>query len=152
MAENMSISEQERKAVLDNLLVKHKAQPVGSGYIDIIVMRENYKDFAKDLIGNGFRIYAISWWEYVDKVGKSNTYGMGGPRSRFYDGWFAETCMDIDKLPIEDHSKNKLSIVIDLVENKVLGEIDGKLISYKNCLSLTPAFWIKVNKNWKNVR
>jgi hypothetical protein len=148
----MKISEQERKITLDSLLAKYKAQPVGYGYIDVIVMRENYKDFAKELIANGFEISAISWWEYVDSVGKPSSYGMGGPSSWFYSGWFAEVGIDIDDLPTKDVSKNKLSIIVDVVENKVLGEIDGNLINYKNSPSLMPAFWIKVNKDWKNVR
>jgi len=44
------------KEILDELLLKHKAQPVGQGYIDIIVMRENFKLFLKDLLDNNFII------------------------------------------------------------------------------------------------
>ncbi len=148
----MRNSEVNKKAVLDNLLFRYKAQPVGSGYIDIIVMRENFEPFAKELIENGFDIDAISWWEYVDDIGKSNSYGYGGPRSLFYPGWFAETCTETDEVPNVENPEGKLAVVINIVENKVLGEYGEKIITYKNCSSLTPAFWLRVDEEWKNVQ
>jgi hypothetical protein len=51
------------KKILDDILQKHKAQPVGHSYIDIIVSRDNYRDFVSDLVTNGFKIESISWWE-----------------------------------------------------------------------------------------
>jgi hypothetical protein len=44
------------KETLDKLLRLHKAQPVGNGYIDIIVKHETYKSFIVDLITYGFKI------------------------------------------------------------------------------------------------
>jgi hypothetical protein len=148
----MRNSQVERKAVLDHLLLRYKAQPVGSGYIDVIVMRENYKSFAKELIKVGFDIDAVSWWEYIDDTEKPNSYGYGGPRSHFYPGWFAETCTDTDEIPNVETPEGKLAAVIDVVENKVLGEYGKNIITYKTCPSLTPAFWLKVDEEWKHVQ
>ena len=109
------------KIILDNLLNKHKAQPVGNGYIDIIVSRSNYKELASELIENDFLINAISWWEYVSNPEGSNTYGMGGPFSIFYEGWFAETG------EIDECSENRIGFleqIIELVENKELGDFE----------------------------
>ena len=135
------------KEYLDELLDEHKAQAVGSGYIDIIVSRENYQEFAKALLESGFVIEAISWWEYIESRDQPNTYGMGGPASKFYDGWFAETCTEVDEVPL---SNDVLEQIIALVEDKVLGDYDGHLLSFKNTSSLTPAFWLKVDESWKN--
>jgi len=135
------------KEILDDLLDKYKAQPVGSGYIDIIVSRENYQAFAKAILESGFVIEAISWWEYLEDMDQPNTYGMGGPASKFYDGWFAETCTKIDEVP---SSTDVLNQIIELVEGKELGEYEGHLVSFKNTNSLTPAFWLKVDESWKN--
>ena len=135
------------KARLDGLLEEYKAQPVGDGYIDIIVSRENYQPFAKALIESGFFIEAISWWEYIENIEAPNSYGMGGPRSRFYQGRFAETCTDVDDVP---HSNNILDAVIEIVEGKVLGEYDREQVNFKKTKSLTPAFWLKVDKSWKS--
>lgn len=66
----------------------HKAQPVGHGYIVIIVSREKYCSFIRDLIENGFTIRSISWWEWCPN-GKANEYGLDGPESNFYKGWSA---------------------------------------------------------------
>ncbi|MFC3700005.1 hypothetical protein ACFOND_00010 [Reinekea marina] len=135
------------KVRLDGLLEEYKAQPVGDGYIDIIVSREKYHSFAKAIIESGILIEAISWWEYIENVNAPNTYGMGGPCSRFYQGWFAETCTDVDEVP---HSTNSLAAIAEMVEGKVLGEHDGEEVSFKKIKSLTPAFWLKVDKSWKS--
>lgn len=135
------------KARLDELLEEYKAQPVGNGYIDIIVSRENYRSFAKTLIESGFIIEAISWWEYLENIDSPNSYGMGGPRSRFYPGWFAETCADIDDV---QHSSNILAAVVEIVEGKVLGEFEREQVTFKKTKSLTPAFWLKVDESWKS--
>ncbi|MDC0535816.1 hypothetical protein OAO18_08420 [Francisellaceae bacterium] len=135
------------KPRLDGLLEEYKAQPVGDGYIDIIVSRQNYRSFAKAIIENGFIIEAISWWEYLEDNDAPNTYGMGGPRSTFCPGWFAETCTGVDEVP---RSNDALAKIVEIVEGKVLGEYGGKQVSFKKTQSLTPAFWIKVDESWKS--
>jgi hypothetical protein len=138
------------KEDLDLLLDKYKAQPVGHGYIDIIVSRDNYKEFAKALIYGGFRIDAVSWWEYLPSHDMETTYGMGGPRSLFYSGWFAETSTELDDIVFTGNPESNLNVVINLVENKVLGIGYEKKISYQETPTLTPAFWLKVDESWRN--
>ena len=137
------------KARLDGLLEEYKAQPVGDGYIDIIVSRENYRPFAKALIESGFLIEAVSWWEYLENTDTPTSYGMGGPRSRFYPVWFAEIYTDIDDVP---HTSNVFAAVVEIVEGKVLGEYGGEQVSFKKTKSLTPAFWLKVDESWKSTQ
>ncbi|QKQ26679.1 hypothetical protein [Candidatus Reidiella endopervernicosa] len=145
-------SKVQRKEILDKLLRKYKAQPVGSGYIDIIVMRDKYKCLAEELFRNGFIVRAISWWEYIDDVNIPNSYGMGGPVCRFYDGKFAETCSDIDELPKGMFTDKSIGDLVNHVETKILGEYEGKVVSYKATPSLTPAFWLDMDNDWKNIQ
>ncbi|WP_434353712.1 hypothetical protein VH441_01425 [Psychrobacter sp. HD31] len=134
------------KKVLDKLLLKYKAQPVGSSYIDIIVSRLNYQKFIKEILENKYKIRAISWWEYIPDIDTPNTYGMCGPTSKFYDGKFAEAPYQIDDIEETKTDKD----IINLIENKVLCEYHNEIISFKNTQSLTPAIWLDVDKKWKS--
>ena len=144
--------DESRKGKLDQLLEAHKAQPVGTGYIDVIVQRDNYRALAHDLLTNDFEIEAISWWEYIEDSNQPPSYAIGGPKSRFYEGWFAETCTDLDELSTTGSATSALAQVVATIENKVLGEYAGKLVSFKATRSLTPAFWLKVDEAWRNVQ
>ena len=143
---------QSSKDDLDRLLEEYKAQAVGSGYIDIIVSRSNYRSFAKALIDHGFQIDAVSWWEYLADTNMRNSYGMGGPTSRFYPGWFSEVGGDIDEIQNSGDAEGDLNAVVSLVETKVLGVYDGKLIGFQETSSLTPSFWLGVDESWRNAQ
>jgi hypothetical protein len=138
------------KTKLDNLLEKHKAQPVGHGYIDIIVSRDNYKDFISDLVTNGYKIESVSWWEWCGEK-KENEYGLGGPESVFYKGWFSEIPVHVDDFSFSTDT-GKESII-----QEVLNKIETKRISFSNETVtfkennwLTPAIWLDVPDDWRN--
>lgn len=137
----------QTKKRLDDLLVEYKAQPVGNGYVDVIVSRENYLRFAKALIENGFIIESISWWEHLEEMSSQPKHGLRGPESTYYSGWFSELCCDLDEVPV---SQNPLSVLLEAVDGKVFGMHETELVSFKNTKSLTPAFWIKIDDDWKN--
>ncbi|MEL6951038.1 MAG: hypothetical protein AAGM16_13090 [Pseudomonadota bacterium] len=132
------------RSQLDGLISRHKAQPVGSGHIDIIVPRNGYRNFAQDLIHLGVSITAVSWWEYVPSCAQPNSYGMGGPPSEFFEGWFVE-CGDVDDVPQAEDSSMHLRAVVELVESKDLGFRGGPSISFAGTTSLRPAFWLNVD-------
>lgn len=138
------------KDKLDSLLEKHLAQPVGHGYIDIIVSRDLYKSFAKDVLELGINIKSISWWEYIESQDEEGKYGLGGPTSKFFPGWFSELTIDVDDIDIYETYTLKLDVIVDLIENKEIEFADGEKISYKKHKFLTPAFWLEVPNNWRN--
>jgi len=79
--------------MIDNLLAKYKVQPVGKGYIDCIVTMENVKDFINELSFNNILVTGVSWWCHHTKENDKKynyEYGMGGPKSTYYEGWFSE--------------------------------------------------------------
>jgi hypothetical protein len=138
------------KTILDNIIEKHKAQPVGHGYIDIIVSRENYKDFISDLVTTGYKIESVSWWEWCDER-KENKYGLGGPESIFYKGWFAEIPVPLDDFSFskDTNKENIIKEVLNKIETKTISFPD-KIVTFNGNSWLTPAIWLDVSDEWKN--
>lgn len=138
------------KLNLDKIIKRHKAQPVGHGYIDIIVSRDTYKDFISDIVSNDYKIDSISWWEWCPD-NKKCQYGLGGPESIFYEGWFSEIPINVDdlKLPTYLNHKRKINAILSLIETKVISLAEKQLTFYNNQW-LTPAIWLDVPDEWRN--
>lgn len=138
------------KTVLDIILEKHKAQPVGHGYIDIIISRQNYKDFIYDLVTNGFKITSVSWWEWCE--GKNeNEHGLGGPESIFYKGWFSEIPVEVDdfNFSVDTTNENVLRDILNKIEAKTISFSD-ETVTFDESNWLTPAIWLDVPEDWRN--
>ena len=131
------------KKELDKILILYKVQTVGNGYTDIIVRRENVQQLVEFLILNGIRIYRITWWEYVDNKSKPGKFGMGGPISRYDEGWFSELCFGDDEI-----SKNTVKEIMKIIENKEITFFDGERIIYRRDEFLTPALCLDVPSEW----
>lgn len=138
------------KAILDNILEKHKAQPVGHGYIDIIISRDNYEDFILDLVTNGYKIDRVSWWEWCEGK-KGNKYGLGGPKSVFYKGWFSEIPVDVDEFSFsaETSKESIIKVILASIETKIISFSD-ETVTFKECNWLTPSIWLNVPDDWRN--
>lgn len=138
------------KTTLDNLLEIHKAQPVGHGYIDIIVSRDNYKEFVSDLVINGFVIQSISWWELCAYKSESE-YGFGGPESIFHNGWFSEIPANIDDLNFSANVTTEYIIgeIINKIESKTIVFSD-EIATFSQSKWMTPAIWLDVPDDWRN--
>ncbi len=138
------------KLKLDTIIRHYKAQPVGYGYIDIIVSRENYKEFIEEIVKSGYQIDSISWWEYcLDN--KEPIYGLGGPESVFYDGWFAEIPIKVDEIQLSANliEREKIDTIINLIKTKTISFTDEK-ITFRDNQWLTPAIWLDVPNEWRN--
>ncbi len=107
---------------LEKLLTKYKVQPVGTGYIDCIVMKDNFEDFIKEITSLGILVSDVSWWCYVNTSDKGPTecpLGMGGPHSDYYDGWFSEL-------------QNELFETDEVKVNSIMNSYDKKSINSLN--------------------
>lgn len=138
------------KLKLDNIIEKYKAQPVGNGYIDIIVSRDNYSDFVEEIVKSGYKVDSISWWEHC--IGdKEPEYGLGGPKSMFYYGWFAEIPTSVDDIHSSADSieKEKIDAILNLIKTKTISFADGEK-TFKENQWLTPAIWLDVPDEWRN--
>lgn len=138
------------KIKLDNILEKYRAQPVGHGYIDIIVSRNNYSDFVEEIVKNGYKIVSVSWWEHcLDN--REPEYGLGGPESIFYDGWFAKIPTEVDDIqfPADCIEQEKIDAIINLIKTKIISFADEEK-TFKDNQWLTPAIWLDVPDEGRN--
>lgn len=138
------------KIILDNILDKHNAQPVGHGYIDIIIPRDNYREFVTELVINGFKIRSVSWWGLCEDKAESE-YGLGGPKSFFSQGWFSEIPINIDDFNFSSDTtlEDVIKEIIIKIETKTISFSD-EIVQFNNSNWLTPAIWLDVPKDWRN--
>ncbi len=150
---------------LDNLLKKHKAQPVGNGYGDIIVPRDSYINFINELTILNLAIETKSWWCHCTPENErlfGYPHGYGGPKSKYFDGWFSERVNDFDKIEVskieqlentftEETVKKINEEVLNIIENKrTITYANGDYQVFKKDKCLTPAIWIRVPEDWTN--
>ena len=117
---------------LDNLMKQCKVQPVGWGYIDCIVSRENVVRFVNGL--SDIKVYGLTWWCHCKKKNSDCPHGMGGPPSKYYNGWFSEL-----SFPLVEFESNE-QVIAYLKEPS-----DSSIM---DCF--VPALWLDVPKNWRN--
>jgi hypothetical protein len=80
-------------------------------------------------------------------VKKKSEFGLGGPRSWYYDGWFSELVLDVDSF--EKTTKNNDDEIIGIIESTVIS-FPTKEVDFHQNSWLTPAFWLDVPEEWKN--
>ena len=150
------------KKILDSIIEVRKGQHIGNGYKEIVIKRENIENFINDLNIHHFIIDAVSWWFYCSELDKKSKYGYGGPKSKYFSGWFSELCHDFDEMEMEHISEimgdNKLNYVEiinsrfkDIVYNKkTVKYFDGGFLTFQRDTELIPGFSILVPEEWKN--
>ena len=125
-----------RNIELDKLLQKYNIQPVGNGYIDCIIMKENVKPFLQELTKINVFVTGVSWWCHCTKEHESKyhcPHGMGGPKSKYYEGWFSE--MAVRHKDIYDGNQN--------AENYILYGVKAEPF-YSECL--VPGLWLSADE------
>ena len=113
--------------LIDDILKRLHIQPVGNGYIDLICPVENISEFIDCMEQLCITIKGFTWWCHVH--GGHEACGLGGPRSRYSDGWFSEIPMD-DIIRFDSNEELKHYLL----------EIYPNSPQYKECY--VPAFWL----------
>jgi len=131
--------------ILNNILKKNKAQPVGWGYSEIIVKKEYVELFLMEVFSEGFNVISIGWWEYCSTMDKKSKLGMGGPKSIYFDGWFSEIGFVDPADKYTNITGNEIDKVLKFIKN-----IDFKGITFENSEILAPSFELDVPDNWNN--
>ena len=145
------------KGQVDRVLELFGAQPVGSGYIDIIVSPSKSEQFLAELTRLGIAAHTVTLWCEASEINKQRygcPHGMGGPTR---DGvWFSEMCepdpfnakdhgIDIDQSELDPfalaHECNSLTLAYVSTGIKDRPE-------YSPCLA--PGFWLAVPKDWQS--
>lgn len=146
---------------IENSLEKHQAQPVGSGYIDIITDQMLVGSLINDLTMIGISINGVSWWCYCSNENRELygcPHGMGGPKSVYRVGWYSEMGLDYESFEISrnvydmfEHSSvtaEDVRTLNDSVRNYILEFSQDK--RYEKCYS--PALWLHVPSNWERIK
>lgn len=140
---------------IETLMEKYFVQPVGSGYIDLITSLDFVEKFIEELTSLGIAIEGITWWCHCSPE-NSNHYrcphGMGGPLSRFFDGWFSEM-----QIPMYEYAKEKHKLLAanDGLSDDVRSINEAALQYMRNFQGseqyiqcLYPAVWLLVPDEW----
>lgn len=134
---------------LETLMSMYKVEPVGDGYIDCIVMKDNLEEFIKNISDLGILITSASWWCYVNPNESNDTgcpHGMGGPFSIYYEGWFSELQNDFYELEEKTIDKVILSYDKQLIYSLNMRTLDGIRKMLEEPFKYTPKDYIGENK------
>lgn len=149
---------------IEHLLQRHKVQPVGNGYIDCILLKENLDQFINDISALGILISDVSWWCYVDpNQSLGCPHGMGGPKSEYYEGWFSELQNDMYEVDqgriasvMESYDMNLISSINKQTINRIheilkhpFRYTPSEYIEENKCVM--PALWLLVPDDWKRI-
>jgi hypothetical protein len=149
---------------LEDLLTRYKVEPVGYGYIDCIIMRDNLEKFIMEVSTLGVLITSVSWWCYVNPNESSQNgcpHGMGGPKSDYYEGWFSELQNEMYELDMTE-----VNSILEAYDKQLIGALNQKVlkriwqmleipflytpndyIPENRCV--TPALWLLVPDDWR---
>lgn len=158
-------NKKELVAQFKRLFSKYKVQPVGKGYIDCIVMKDNLEEFIKEITTLGIMITDVSWWCYVNTTNNESNecpHGMGGPTSIYFDGWFSELQNDFFEADggkvntiLESYDKNSIyslnTLTIDGIKNmlnKPFKYTPNDYIEGNKCV--IPGLWLLVPDDWES--
>lgn len=160
----LDVNKKEVVEKLEIIFVKNKVEPVGKGYIDCIVMKDNLEQFIKEVSDLGVLISSASWWCYVNPNEYSNAgcpHGMGGPNSIYYDGWFSELQNDFYEADDElinnvlRHYDQKLIYTLNLVALDGIRRMLEKPFKYtqkdyiRGNRCVNPGLWLLVPDDWE---
>lgn len=143
--------------LLNKLLEKYQVEAVGTGYIDCITPLPSVSDFIEELTAHTIIVYAVTWWYYCGTVDtlqqKKCSHGMGGPQSKYRNGWFSETILpfhEIRKTELDKLSSTNLSEYSQHLNTEIKNYILHKFRQSANdepCL--VPALWLYVPEDWQ---
>ncbi|QIK68757.1 hypothetical protein G7062_04175 [Erysipelothrix sp. HDW6C] len=76
---------------------------VGNGFIDCICSKDEIIRFSDALSKIDIEVTHFTLWEVVEKLDDKPKAGMGGPKNRFAEGWYAElNCNNFEYRGIEN--------------------------------------------------
>ncbi len=138
------------KKTLDDLLEKYKVQPVGKTYAELIVPRAHCREFVTELVENAYKVDGVTWWERCEQETGSQ-YGLGGPKSIFYEAWFSEIPASADDFTFSEEMQ-KEEIIQEILKRIETKEIffSKQTIKFNESNWLTPAICLDVPEDWRN--
>ena len=146
------------QVAIERLLEKYRVQPVGSGYIDLILDKERSLNLIAELTGLPAAVENLTWWCNVtleNKLKFGCPHGYGGPVKKYGEGRFSECVQypdfEISELP-DPIDESALSPKVfaekcNLLATNYIKNILPKESFYSPCLYV--GIWIYVPSDWK---
>jgi hypothetical protein len=146
--------------VIGRMLDQYQVQPVGNGYIDLILPVDRALRFIAELSRNDLCVESISWWCLCtdeSRVRYGCPHGYGGPLNRDGAGWFSE-CTHFPDFEIREYG---VRFDLDL-DPRELAQCCAEVIThyleqifpteefYSPCLH--PGLWLYVPSWWGRLR
>ncbi len=141
----------EVKEKLDEFIDKYAIMIVGTGYIDIIVSRNDYVKFIDSLTLLNIPVIRINWWCCATEDNKMKLWCPHGAWWPWFDwGYYGELYRADDTFELNENIwiKEHNNIVKDAILNKSTYDRDGDILTFKKNNCLTPAIWIDIK--WSN--
>lgn len=148
----ISTLDRRKQEHVDRLIEKYEAQVVGTGYIDIIVLRDRFESFINELTDLNVAVVSISWWCHATEKNKEELgcpHGLGGPQTKH--GWFSEIIQEFDEMDSDYENKPIVTInyqAIKAIKIKKTEIKDGTTWTFDKTHCLTPGLWLHVPENW----
>jgi hypothetical protein len=101
-------NDQACQNAIEHLLEVYRVQPVGNGYIDLILSCDRAILLIEELAKLPVAVTNLTWWcscTTESKVQFGCPHGMGGPLNRFGEGWFSE-CVHFPFFEVENYGIN----------------------------------------------
>jgi hypothetical protein len=155
------LKQEQLQRSLDRLIEMYDGIPVGTGYIDIILLRDRYQAFIQALTHINLAVEAVSWWCRVTEEHAAQygcPHGYGGPKTQF--GWFSKLCHDVDEVVdasvLQALDRQFTSEAIQHINEAALALIQHKqtmpylehTLFFRTHPCLTPGIWVYVPDEW----
>lgn len=156
--QNLLGNSEHFQRAIDGLLQKYQVQPVGVGYIDLIVEKKKSLALIHELSSLPVAVQSISWWCHSTVETKAKygcPHGMGGPQNMYGEGRFSEC----EQYPIIDILALPSSMNSDAITHQAFSKHCNELAAnyianvlqtqsfYSPCLY--PGLWLRVPEHWK---
>jgi hypothetical protein len=155
--ENLLADPDFYQSAIETLLEKYKVLPVGAGYIDLILDREDAVDLVDELASIPIALRQISWWCHCTGTssGSGCPHGGGGPKIGSGPAYFSE-CYQHPHFNLQERGVDFESPFMaprmlagkarEAAANYLLLELP-KQEFFSPCL--TPGLWLEVPEAWK---
>jgi len=155
--ENLHSSPEHIQLALESLFEKYQVQPVGDGYIDLIVDRARALELIAELTDLRVAVERLTWWCNVTPENQSKygcPHGLGGPLNRSGAGCFSE-CHDYPDFaireqpdPVDEHSRSAQAFAAkcNQLAYDYLKDVFQSAGFYSPCLYV--GLWLHVPYEW----
>jgi hypothetical protein len=146
------------QSAIEGLLEKYQVQPVGNGFIDLIIEKEKSLNLIDELSGLSVAVGSLSWWCHSTDETKSKygcPHGMGGSLNRYGEGIFSECVQhpifEVPELTSQNNEKSITPQTFSKKCNEVVVKYIVKVLPTESFYSpcLYPGLWLLVPENWR---